>query len=92
MTRRIVVVEDTFEIKGRGLLLVPGILPKEGELFRVGDPIRLRRPDGAWIHTRIDDLQCLSSNPPAGDIVIMLAGFAKSDIPVGTEVWSVADA
>ena len=36
MGRRLFVVEDTFTIKGRGQVLVPGILPEGDECFRAG--------------------------------------------------------
>jgi len=88
MGRRLFVVEDTFTIKGRGQVLVPAILPEGDECFRAGDPILLRKPDGSAIATRIGALEMLCPNP-RGDVVILLKEFAKADVPVGTEVWSV---
>jgi hypothetical protein len=88
MSRCLFVVEDTFTIKGRGLVLLPGILPEGDECFRVGDPILLRRPDGAATPTRIAGLELLHPNPRC-DVVIMLKEFDKAVVPVGTEVWSV---
>jgi hypothetical protein len=85
------VVEDTFFIKGRGLVPVPGIVPIEEERFRVGDPLLLKRPDGTSISTTIGGLERLCPNP-RHDVVIMLKGFSKEDVPVGTEVWSVSEA
>jgi hypothetical protein len=80
-------VEDTFLIKDRGLVLAPGIVPIGDERFRVGDPITLRHPDGTRVCTVIGGLEFLCPNP-RHDVVIMLQGFAKADVPVGTEVWS----
>ena len=91
MGRRLFVVEDTFAITSRGLVLVPGILPKGNERFRVGDPIELRTPDGSAIATRIGGLEMICPNP-RGDLVIMLKELAKTDVPIGTEVWSVGGA
>ena len=42
MGRRMLTVEDSFLIKGRGLVLLPGLAPRGDELFRVGDSITLR--------------------------------------------------
>lgn len=87
MGRRLFVVEDTFVVEGRGLVLVPGILPEGDECFRVGDPILIRRPDGSDIATRIGALELICPNT-RGDVVIMLKELVKADVPVGTEVWS----
>jgi hypothetical protein len=40
--RCLFVVSDTFAIKGRGLVLIPGIKPEGDERFRVGDIVELR--------------------------------------------------
>jgi hypothetical protein len=87
MARRLLTVEDTFAIRGRGLVLVPGIIPEGDERFRVGDRITLRRPGGSSVDTQIGGLELLDPNPRR-DVVIMLKGLAKGDVPVGTEVWS----
>jgi hypothetical protein len=88
MARRLLVVEHTFAIKGRGLVLVPGIIPEGDERFRMGDCIRLRKPDGSSIVTRIGGLELLCPNPRR-DVVIILKDAAKGEVPIGTEVWSV---
>lgn len=88
MARRLFTVEDTFLIHNRGLVLVPGIIPEVEERFRAGDPIILLRPDGSSIEVKIGGLELLDPNPRY-DVVIMLKGMSKNDVPVGTEVWSV---
>jgi hypothetical protein len=88
MARRLFTVEFTFLIRDRGLVLVPGIIPEGEERFRVGDPIALRRPDGSFIEANIGGLEMLDPNPRR-DVVVMLKGMTKDDVPVGTEVWSV---
>jgi translation elongation factor EF-Tu-like GTPase len=89
MARRLFVVEDTFFIKGRGLIPVPGIIPRGNERFRVGDPIVLQRPDGSTLAWRIGGLEMIHTAVPRDDVVILLSGLAKEDVPIGTEVWSV---
>jgi hypothetical protein len=89
--RRLLVVEASFEVKGHGLVLLPGFQPEGQEAFRAGDPILLWRPDGSAIATRIGSLELLTPNP-RHDVVILLKGFAKDDVPVGAEVWSVGEA
>jgi hypothetical protein len=81
------IVEDTFAIKGRGLVLAPGIVPVGEERFRVGDPLLLKRPDGSTVDVSIGGVELLCPNP-RHNVVIMLKGLSKEDVPVGTEVWS----
>ena len=88
MARCLFTVEDTFVIRNRGLVLVPGIIPEGDERFRLGDPIILLRPDGSSFRTEIGGVEMIDPNP-RHDLVIMLKGMAKGDVPVGTEVWSV---
>ena len=75
-------------IRGRGLIPVPGIIPVGEERFRVGDALMLKRPDGTELHTTIGSLEILSPNP-AKEVVVVLKELGK-DVPIGTEVWSVA--
>jgi hypothetical protein len=89
MARRLCTVEDTFLIKGRGLLPVPGIAPQGEERFRIGDPILLKRPDGSSLSCQIGGLELICGGLPREDVVILLKGLDKEDVPVGTEIWSV---
>lgn len=90
MPRCLFKVEDAFLIAGRGLVPVPGIIPVGDERFRVGDPITLKRPDGSAISTVIGGLEFLCPNPRM-DVVILLKGLTKADVPIGTEVWSAEE-
>lgn len=91
MGRRLFVIEDTYFIKGRGLVPVPGILPQSEERFRTGDPIHLKRPDGSCLEWKIGGIEMIHGTPPRSriDVVILLQGLSKDDVPIGTEVWSV---
>jgi hypothetical protein len=89
MGRRLLVVEDSFLIKGRGLVPLPGIVPQGKERFRVRDPILLKRPDGSTRGWQIDGLELIHSVTPREDVVILLKGLGKEEVPIGTEVWSV---
>ena len=89
MARRLFVVEDTFSLKDRRLVPVPGILPESEERFRVGDPIQLRRPDGSCLEWKIGGIEMPLVARPRHDVVISLQGLGKDDVPIGTEVWSV---
>ncbi len=89
MARRLFIVEDTFFIKGRGLVPVPSIIPRGEERFLVGDPIQLRRPDGSYLAWKIGGIEMICGTLPRDDLVILLGGLGKDDVPIGTEVWSV---
>jgi translation elongation factor EF-Tu-like GTPase len=92
MARLLFVVEDTFAIRGRGLVIVPGIVQRADEVFRVGDPLRLKRPDGTELLTAVGGLEMFMSPVPGEEIPILLRELGKEDIPVGSEVWSVDQA
>ena len=91
MARCLFIVEDTFIIKGRGLVPVPGILCQGEERFRVGDPLLLKRPDGSCLEWKIGGIELISCSPPRpkNEVVILLRGLSKDDVPIQTQVWSV---
>lgn len=72
-----------------GLVPVPGVAPQGEERFRVGDPIKLKRPDGSEIEWQIGGLELLSPPPAPDQVVILLKSLGKGAVPIGTEVWSV---
>jgi translation elongation factor EF-Tu-like GTPase len=93
MARRLIVVEDRFVIKGRGVVVLPGIVPEEDERIRVGDQVEIRRPDGSLLGWSIGGIEIFST-PMARpreswDYPILLIGLEKDDVPVGSEIWSV---
>ncbi len=87
MARHLFTVEDAFTIRGRGLILVPGIVPEGDERFRVGDRISLRKPDGSSTDAQIGGLELFASYA-LGKIPVILIAMKKEDVPIGTEVWS----
>jgi len=84
--RRVFTVTDTFTVTGRGLVLLPGLIPIGTERFRAGDPILLRSPNGRETRTSIGALELPHPNPKC-EVLIMLKEIAKDDVPIGTEVW-----
>jgi translation elongation factor EF-Tu-like GTPase len=88
MARRLFTVEDTFMVRGRGLVLVPGIVPQGDERFRVGDAIQKKLPDETSRFCNIDGLERITGTSRV-DVVVLLRELTKEDVPIGTEVWSV---
>lgn len=74
---------------GRGLVLIPGIVPIGDERFRIGDPLLLKRPDGSEVRTTIGGIE-LMIPVRNHDFTIVLKELIKEDVPIGTEVWSIA--
>ena len=90
--QRITKIEDTFQITGRGLIVVPG--PLRSEMPGATElAVELRRPDGTRVPARASLTHTFSSPPPPAHIAkqwtCTLLGVEKHDVPIGTEVWSV---
>ena len=98
------VVEGHFRIQGRGLFLLPGILieldgpfPPDEIIFRIGDKVELRRPDGSVLNTEIAGAEWLTRTRTESEVPRRSSCFIlqfseqlePSDAPVGTEVWIV---
>ena len=87
MIRHLFTVEFGFIIRGRGIIgLLPGLLPQGDELFSVGDPLRLLRPDGSELRTVIEGFDFANVRVHGGYAIYSM--LSKSEVPIGTEVWS----
>ncbi len=84
------VVADTFLIEGRRLVLVPGFSFAAGSI-RVGDKVRLLRPDGTTSVTTIAGLEMINTGRPLEAAPVSLRGVVKSDVPIGTVVTIMAE-
>jgi len=87
LAQRLFTVTGTFTIPGRGIVLLPGLLPSGDERFKVGDPVLLRHPNGLEIRSNIGGLELPHPNPKH-EVLILLTEIGKDDVPAGTEVWS----
>jgi hypothetical protein len=91
MDRHFLTVEDTFDITGRGLIVVPGPLESE-----YNGPRRFRvilKPPSRGILEAELTLEHVFQSPPPKEIryVCSLKGVAKADVPIGTEIWRSED-
>jgi hypothetical protein len=91
MPRCLYTVEASFFIKGRGLVLVPKIVPQEEKRLRVGDRVEIRRPDGSRLESCIGGIEIAHSSPPRPtcEAWILLRELTKEDVPIGSEIWSI---
>lgn len=86
-------VFDTFEIKGRGIVVATDTtyeqLPRELKL-RVGDPVELRIGGAVVLQTKIVGIEHCDPWSPTHTFGFLLPrDLSKADVPIGSEVWSV---
>jgi hypothetical protein len=89
MPRVLLTVEDSFAIEGRGVVLLPKLEPTGDEVFRAGDPIRIRRPDGSDLDTTMHGVEFLTTSKDSFPVILLPKHIDKSDVPIGSEVWSI---
>ena len=87
MARKLFNVEDSFTVHHRGTMLLPGLIPEGDERFRIGDTLRLRRPDGTELRVAVDGFDFFHPGPN-GEYAVLIA-LPKAEVPRGTEVWSL---
>lgn len=85
--RLLFTVQSVVEIPGKGLLLGPGVLAKEG--VAAGDTVELRSADGKTTQqVEVKAIAFLSPSPGDPPAVPILVGAKQKDVPVGTQVWA----
>ena len=89
------IVEDAFQITGRGCVLVPGPSTEPGgPTLRVGDPIRLVKPHGHAIDTCVRGVEMIHRRPPPKVVtapILLPKEITKDQVPVGTHVLLLRD-
>jgi hypothetical protein len=76
-------------IPTRGIVLLPELVLIEQEVFRIGDPLKLRRPDGSDEVVEIGGLEFAKVWNSPCQLLVFLRGKSQADVPIGTEVWSM---
>jgi hypothetical protein len=89
--KRLLTVEDTFAITGRGLMVAP--MPARDEIRGPRDiDVELRLPDGTRRSARLSVLaEFVHPTPSTPRWALMFADLAKSEVPIGTEIWCADD-
>jgi len=86
MATRLLVVEEAFVARGRGVLLMPrftAATPREGTF-----DVRLRLPDGTERTTKASMEVAHMRGKLAPFAMYRLPELAPEDVPAGTELWS----
>ena len=88
LSRCLFVVEEPFHVPGRGVIPALGFVPREGEIFRIGDRLRLVRPDGTTAVLPIGGIDVWPGGPVRSEhqLMVLFHGLGKADLPVGSEV------
>lgn len=90
------VVEQVFQISNIGCVVAPGVTPRPGiPEVRAGDPIRLLKPDGEVVDTRIHSIPHFNyGSRPRPEVLtfpfVLPLQIAKEDVPLGTRVFHLA--
>jgi len=88
----LLIVEDTFDITGHGLIVVPAF-DMGGHWENREEPVSVLRPDGTSIstqaklqrtHFRIFD-RAHSGSP--WKVVVTLPAESKASVPIGSRIW-----
>jgi len=89
--RRLLTVEDTFAITGRGLMVAP--MPALDEVRGPGEvDVELRLPDGTRRAARLSIMAELVTPAPAmRRWACLFEDLGKSEVPLGTEIWCPED-
>lgn len=82
-------VEACFLIQTRGLVVAGGKMDEaKPSTFRVGSPLMLLRPGLPPLASKIKGIEMFSPVRADNPIPILLEGnLAKSDVPIGSEIW-----
>ncbi|RKI64864.1 hypothetical protein D7X55_17310 [Corallococcus sp. AB049A] len=87
--RLLLVVEDTFDIQARGVLVVPDV--DLGEKGQLEVRVALRRPEGNVLQSVALAQIPLGSFRSKPQHVLCFRTLSKQDLPRGTEVWLLGE-
>lgn len=86
MLKLLSIVEDHFEISGRGLVVIPGI-PLDGDwTLRIGDKVLLELPNGTSTTTIIRGIE-MAGGKRLFVPLLLGAELNKEAVPIGTKIW-----
>jgi translation elongation factor EF-Tu-like GTPase len=90
MKKAILVVDNTFNIKNRGVVIA-GFLEDDSPRLRTGDRIEILKPDGSEISSVVTGVEMIGvkrlpiSNQKE-NIAFMVKDLSKEDVPVGSVI------
>ena len=91
MERLAFTVTDSFLVRGVGLLVAPGVGGLDPPV-RIGDQLRLVRPDGSAVASVVRALHLLHAPGPVPNPFLALPELQPADVPPGTAIWVASPA
>ena len=90
MKREILVVEDTFDLKGRGLVIT-GLVEDDAPKLRKGDRIEILQPNGSKINSIVVGVEmigrkCFPVPNQKENLAFMVKDLLKEDVPRGSVI------
>lgn len=90
MKREVLVVDDTFDIKDRGLVIA-GFLEEGAPELRVGDRIEILKPDGSKINSEVAGVEMIGRkrfpvSDQKKDFAFMVRNLSRGDVPKGSVI------
>lgn len=88
MKHKLMTVEDTFQISGRGLVVVPGPRVRDFPKARGSMPVELCKPDGSTAEAVLS-VSWMCVDPPPQELrwACIFNSLSKEEVPIGTEIW-----
>ena len=85
-------VAETFDIAGRGLVIATNktFATLDDVVVRIGDSIAIRRSAADDLRTSVVGIEhCDPWTPERIFAFLVPDGITKSDVPIGSQIWSV---
>lgn len=86
--KKILTVEDTFMIQGRGLVITS---KKTDEFvdFKVGDSIKIENPDQTFVETKIKGIELLCRPKFRNELISFTieSEIKKEQVQIGAKIW-----
>jgi hypothetical protein len=64
---------------------------RRNEICKRGEPLEFRKPDGSNIRSTVWTIELIGTNKQHDHVAICLPNIAKTEIPIGTEIWLTND-
>jgi hypothetical protein len=86
----LLIVDDAYQISGRGCVLTPGVPTTTKLAFRAGDAVELIRPDGEVMESVIKGIDAVHNRradaPEIFFFIVLPKTVGPADVPKGTRV------
>ncbi len=95
MPQKIITVNDAFLIEGRGLI-VTGLKEKKSAEIKIGDSVKILRPNKSSVKSQIDGVETFVSRDNSSEsqkvenLAFSLKNLSKKDVPKGSIIYLIS--